>query len=71
MSKIHKPGVNNWLSGRHKNTYTITREVLVKPIPPKEVLDEQVVIPEQTNTSELSIDETKIIEEKPKNNIKK
>ena len=27
MAISHKPGVNNWNNGRHRNTYAITRDI--------------------------------------------
>jgi hypothetical protein len=63
MAISHKPGVNNWNNGRHRNTYAITRDIKqTQPIfsqPNK--IEEQPKIEVSKKEESLKIEESPII----------
>lgn len=58
MGISHKPGINNWNNGRHRNTYTVTRDIKY---------NQPIKVEEQPQPQ---IEETPKIIEEPKSEVK-
>ena len=68
MAISHKPGINNWNNGRHRNMYTVTRDIKYnQPIKveeqPQPQIEETPKIVEEAK-SEVKINKTKTDEPK-------
>ena len=66
MAISHKPGISNWNNGRHRNTYTVTRDIKYnQPIKVEEQPPSQLQPQPQIEETSNIVEEVKIEESKP------